>query len=264
MKPSNKKSQSNESHPSYHHSENSIRLNKFLSNAGFTSRRKADEYIKQGLIKVNGQKITELGTRINPSDIVLFQDKPITFEKFEYILLNKPKNYITTSHDPQNRKKAIDLVKNATTLKIFPVGRLDRNTSGLLLFTNDGALANNLMHPSKQVEKIYTVKLNQPLTKDDKEALMKGIQLEDGPAYFDAISFLANQNHRLLNVKLHSGKNRIIRRMFKSLGYHVENLERIVYAGLTKKKLPLGSWRKLNDLEIKKINNLHKQKHPTS
>ncbi len=264
MNPSNKKSHFNESQPNYHHFENSIRLNKFLSNAGFTSRRKADEYIKQGLIKVNGQKITELGTRINPSDIVLFKDKPVTFEKFEYVLLNKPKNYITTSHDPQNRKKAIDLVENASPLKLFPVGRLDRNTSGLLLFTNNGALANNLMHPSKQVEKIYTVKLNQPLTKDNKKALIQGIQLEDGPAYFDAISFLSNQNQRLLNVRLHSGRNRIIRRMFKSLGYHVENLERIVYAGLTKKRLPLGKWRKLNNHEIKKINNLHNQNQSLS
>lgn len=230
-----------------------IRLNKYLSMAGVASRRKADELIQKGLVEVNGKVIKELGTQILPGDKVTFKGKPLSIEKMVYILLNKPKDYITTTKDPQNRKTVMHLLEKATDEKVFPVGRLDRNTTGVLLLTNDGDLAQKLIHPSKKISKIYSVELDKPLTKNDMEKLASGVELEDGLMIADKVAYLEENDKRKIGVEIHSGKNKIVRRLFTTLGYNVEKLDRVSFAGLTKKNLSRGKWRFLAPKEIRML-----------
>jgi 23S rRNA pseudouridine2605 synthase len=225
------------------------RLNKYIANAGFCSRREADTYIETGVVTVNGKIITELGYKIKPGDKVLFGDKPVIGEKPVYILLNKPKDYITTSKDPQNRRTVFDLISNVKE-RVFAVGRLDRNTTGLLLLTNDGELADKLMHPRKKILKIYHVELDKKLSQKDLEALTDGIELEDGFFKPDEVSFVDNQDKKHVGIEIHSGRNRIVRRLFEELGYNVIKLDRVFYAGLTKKGLSRGDWRNLETREV--------------
>ena len=227
-----------------------IRLNKFLSNAGVCSRREADELIQKGEVKVNGEVITELGTKITRQDQVQLADKPIQIESKVYILLNKPKNCVTTSDDPQERLTVMDLVKNACTERIYPVGRLDRNTTGVLLLTNDGDLASKLTHPSFKKKKIYHVWLDKNVAIEDMEKIANGLELEDGEVHADAISYANEEDKSQVGIEIHSGRNRIVRRIFESLGYHVVKLDRVYFAGLTKKNLGRGKWRYLNEKEV--------------
>lgn len=229
----------------------SIRLNKYIANAGICSRREADKMIKSGVISVNGQIVTQLGTKIKPGDIVKYDNRILKNEKKVYILLNKPKDYLTTTKDPQNRKTVMDLVRNACKENIYPVGRLDRATTGLLLFTNDGEIAEKLMHPKNRIRKVYHVTLDKALTRNDMEAIAKGIELEDGIAEVDVIAYVGDESDKKeIGIELHSGKNRIVRRIFEHLGYKVLKLDRVVFAGLTKKDLPRGRWRFLTEQEI--------------
>lgn len=227
-----------------------IRLNKFLSNAGVCSRREADEYIQAGNIKVNDVVITELGTKITRADKVTFNDKPVQIESKVYIVLNKPKNCVTTSDDPQERLTVMDLVKNACSERIYPVGRLDRNTTGVLLLTNDGDLASKLTHPSFKKKKIYHVWLDKNVSVEDMEKIANGMELEDGEIHADAISYANETDKSQVGIEIHSGRNRIVRRIFETLGYHVIKLDRVYFAGLTKKNLPRGKWRYLNEREV--------------
>lgn len=229
--------------------DGSIRLNKFIANAGICSRREADTYIQTGVVTVNGVTITELGYKVKPEDRVLFHDKPIIGEKHVYILLNKPKDYITTSKDPQNRKTVLDLI-NGVKERVFPVGRLDRNTSGVLLLTNDGALAEKLMHPRKGITKIYHVELDKKFASPDMAELKKGIELEDGFFTPDEVDYVEGMDKHHVGIQIHSGANRIVRRLFEALEYDVIKLDRVVYAGLTKKGLTRGKWRFLKDSEV--------------
>jgi len=231
--------------------DGSIRLNKFLSNSGICSRREADELILAGAVKVNGVVVTELGTKILPTDKVQYGDEKVRREKLVYVLLNKPKGYITTTDDPYDRNTVMSLVADAGKERIYPVGRLDRNTSGLLLFTNDGELATKLMHPSHKVRKVYHVELDKALTKADMFKIAEGIELEDGLASVDEISYDQDgASKKEVGVELHSGRNRIVRRIFEALGYEVVKLDRMVFAGLTKKDLPRGRWRFLTEKEV--------------
>ena len=218
-----------------------IRLNKFLANAGVCSRREADEFITAGVVSVNGEVVTELGTKIKRADVVKFHDETVSIERKVYVLLNKPKDCVTTSDDPQARLTVMDLVKGACAERIYPVGRLDRNTTGVLLLTNDGDLASKLTHPKYLKKKIYHVYLDKNLTKADMDQIAAGIQLEDGEIHADAISY---------SDEIHSGKNRIVRRIFESLGYKVVKLDRVFFAGLTKKGLRRGEWRYLTEQEV--------------
>ena len=227
-----------------------IRLNKFLSNAGVCSRREADEFIQAGNVKVNDVVVTELGTKITRSDKVTFNDKPVQIESKVYIVLNKPKNCVTTSDDPQERLTVMDLVKNACSERIYPVGRLDRNTTGVLLLTNDGDLASKLTHPSFKKKKIYHVWLDKNVSIEDMEKIANGIELEDGEIHADAISYASDTDKSQVGIEIHSGRNRIVRRIFESLGYHVIKLDRVYFAGLTKKNLARGKWRYLNEREV--------------
>jgi len=227
-----------------------IRLNKYLANAGVCSRREADEFIQAGVVKVNGEVITELGTKITRLDKVLFHDQPVQIESKIYILLNKPKNCVTTSDDPQNRQNVMDLVKNACQERIYPVGRLDRNTTGVLLLTNDGEMAAKLTHPSFKKKKIYHVWLDREVTIEDMEKLATGIELEDGEIHADAISYANDNDKSQVGIEIHSGKNRVVRRMFEMLDYHVIKLDRVYFAGLTKKNLGRGKWRYLSEQEV--------------
>jgi 23S rRNA pseudouridine2605 synthase len=227
-----------------------IRLNKFLSNAGVCSRREADDFIQKGAVKVNGQVITELGTKITRQDEVLFNEHPVHIESKVYIVLNKPKNTVTTSDDPQERKTVMDLVKNACQERIYPVGRLDRNTTGVLLLTNDGDLASKLTHPSFKKKKIYHVWLDKNMAIEDMEKIANGLELEDGEIHADAISYANEEDKSQVGIEIHSGRNRIVRRIFESLGYHVMKLDRVYFAGLTKKNLTRGKWRYLNEKEV--------------
>jgi 23S rRNA pseudouridine2605 synthase len=224
-----------------------IRLNKYIANAGVCSRREADELIAKGLIKVNGKVITEMGYQVKPSDKVSYQGKILSREKLVYILLNKPKNCITTTDDPEERTTVMEIVKDACEERIYPVGRLDRNTTGLLLLTNDGDLAKKLSHPSSNIKKVYQVTLDKPITEEDFLAIEKGLELEDGFIKPDALALLTPNT---LGIELHSGRNRIVRRIFEHLGYQVEKLDRTMYAGLTKKDLPRGKWRFLTQKEV--------------
>ena len=227
-----------------------IRLNKFMANAGICSRREADELIQQGLVKVNGVAITELGTKIKHDDVVDYNDKVVTLENKCYILLNKPKDCVTTSDDPDGRLTVMDLVKNACKERIYPVGRLDRNTTGVLLLTNDGDLASKLTHPKYVKKKIYQVWTNKDIAEEDMQRLADGIELEDGPIHADAISYVNDHDKNQAGIEIHSGRNRIVRRMFESLGYRVTKLDRVYFAGLTKKNLPRGRWRYLTQEEV--------------
>ncbi|MDR0836372.1 MAG: RNA-binding S4 domain-containing protein [Tannerella sp.] len=227
-----------------------IRLNKYLANAGVCSRREADEFIQAGVIKVNGEVISELGTKITRLDKVTFHDQPIQIESKIYIVLNKPKNTVTTSDDPQNRQTVMDLVKNACQERIYPVGRLDRNTTGVLLLTNDGEMAAKLTHPSFKKKKIYHVWLDNEVSVDNMEKLANGIELEDGEIHADAISYANEEDRSQVGIEIHSGKNRVVRRMFEMLGYHVIKLDRVYFAGLTKKNLGRGKWRYLTEQEV--------------
>ncbi len=227
-----------------------IRLNKFLSNAGVCSRREADEFIQAGVVQVNDQVVTELGTKITRQDKVLFKDQPVQIESKVYIVLNKPKNCVTTSDDPQERLTVMDLVKNACQERIYPVGRLDRNTTGVLLLTNDGDLASKLTHPSFKKKKIYHVWLDKNVSIEDMEKIANGLELEDGEIHADAISYASEEDKSQVGIEIHSGRNRIVRRIFESLGYHVVKLDRVYFAGLTKKNLGRGKWRYLNEREV--------------
>ena len=227
-----------------------IRLNKFLANAGVCSRREADEFITAGVVSVNGEIVTELGTKIKRSDLVKFHDEPVSIERKVYVLLNKPKDTVTTSDDPQERRTVMDLVKGACNERFYPVGRLDRNTTGVLLLTNDGDLASKLTHPKFLKKKIYHVHLDKNLTKADMEQIAAGIQLEDGEIHADAISYTDDFKKDQVGIEIHSGKNRIVRRIFESLGYKVVKLDRVFFAGLTKKGLRRGDWRYLTEAEV--------------
>lgn len=227
-----------------------IRLNKFMANAGICSRREADEFIQQGLVKVNGNVVTELGTKISHNDTVEYDEKVVTLENKCYILLNKPKDCVTTSDDPNGRLTVMDLVKGACNERIYPVGRLDRNTTGVLLLTNDGDLASKLTHPKYVKKKIYHVWTDKDITEDDMQRIADGIELDDGPIHADAISYATDTDRNQAGIEIHSGRNRIVRRIFESLGYHVTKLDRVYFAGLTKKNLPRGRWRYLTQEEV--------------
>jgi len=228
-----------------------VRLNKYVANAGICSRREADKLIEAGAIKVNGKIVTELGTKISPSDKVQYGDQTISGEKLRYVLLNKPKGFITTLHDPANRRTVMQLVANACRERIYPVGRLDRNTLGLLLFTNDGLLVKKLTHPRYGIKKIYHVELDKPLSKNDLTKIEKGMELEDGLVKVDLIEYVGDgKDRKQVGIELHSGKNRIVRRIFEHLEYKVVKLDRVYFAGLTKKNLPRGEWRFLDEKEI--------------
>ena len=229
-----------------------IRLNKFIANSGVCSRREADELIKIGLISVNGKVITELGYKVNPGDEVRHESKILRAEKPVYILLNKPKGFLTTTSDPQERNTVMHLIGNSVKERVYPVGRLDRNTTGLLLLTNDGDLAGKLMHPSYNVKKIYKVELDRPLTKADAQLILDGVQLEDGKAIVDDIAIVSDDK-RTVGIEIHIGWNRVIRRIFESLNYEVIKLDRSVYAGLDKKNLGRGEWRFLTKEELVRI-----------
>ena len=231
----------------------SIRLNKYLANAGVCSRREADEYIQKGEVTVNGQVVTELGTKVKRSDEVKFHDQPVTIEKKVYILLNKPKDCVTTSDDPQQRKTVMDIVKDACPERIYPVGRLDRNTTGVLLLTNDGELASKLTHPKFLKKKVYHVFLDKNVAVEDLQKIADGIELEDGEVHADAIEYADESDHSQVGIEIHSGKNRIVRRIFEHLGYHVVKLDRVQFAGLTKKNLRRGDWRFLTEQEVEML-----------
>ena len=227
-----------------------IRLNKFLANAGVCSRREADEFITAGVVSVNGEVVTELGTKIKRGDEVKFHDQTVSIERKIYVLLNKPKDTVTTSDDPQARRTVMDLVKGACDERIYPVGRLDRNTTGVLLLTNDGDLASKLTHPSFKKKKIYHVWLDKNVSIEDMEKIANGLELEDGEIHADAISYASEDDKSQVGIEIHSGRNRIVRRIFESLGYHVVKLDRVYFAGLTKKNLGRGKWRYLNEREV--------------
>ncbi|KGF44007.1 pseudouridine synthase [Prevotella bivia DNF00320] len=230
-----------------------LRLNKFLANAGVCSRREADDFILAGQVTVNGEVINELGTKILRTDEVKFQDKLVSLEKKVYVLLNKPKDYVTTSDDPQQRKTVMDLVKDACPERIYPVGRLDRNTTGVLLFTNDGDLASKLTHPKFLKKKVYHVFLDKPITANELQKISDGIELEDGEIKADAIEYANPEDQAQVGIEIHSGKNRIVRRIFESLGYRVVKLDRVMFAGLTKKNVRRGDWRFLTEKEVEML-----------
>jgi 23S rRNA pseudouridine2605 synthase len=230
-----------------------VRLNKFLANAGVCSRREADDFIEAGVVTVNGQVVTELGTKILRTDEVKFHDQPVTLEKKVYVLLNKPKDYVTTSDDPQQRKTVMDLVQGACPERIYPVGRLDRNTTGVLLLTNDGDLASKLTHPKFLKKKVYHVYCDKNVTSHDLEQIAAGITLDDGEIHADAISYASETDKKQVGIEIHSGKNRIVRRIFESLGYKVTKLDRVQFAGLTKKNVRRGDWRYLTEEEVDRL-----------
>ena len=230
--------------------DDEIRLNKFLANAGICSRREADEYIQAGVVTVNGEVVKELGTKIKRGDEVKFHDQPVSIERKIYVLLNKPKDCVTTTDDPQARKTVMDIVKGACPERIYPVGRLDRNTTGVLLLTNDGELASKLTHPKYEKKKIYRVKLDKDLTQDDMNKIATGIELEDGEVHADEIAYADETKKNDIGIEIHSSKNRIVRRIFEHLGYKVTKLDRVFFAGLTKKGLKRGDWRFLTQQEV--------------
>lgn len=231
--------------------DGTVRLNKYIANAGICSRREADVLIASGAVSVNGEVITQMGYKVKPDDVVNYGGERLVSEKKRYVLLNKPKGYITTSDDPQERKTVMMLVENACTERIYPVGRLDRNTTGVLLFTNDGDMAKKLTHPSTGARKIYHVELDKNLTHADMQRMVDGIMLEDGEIAVDDVQYVGNGEHKnIVGVVLHSGRNRIVRRIFEAMGYEVCKLDRVVFAGLTKKDLPRGHWRLLTEKEV--------------
>ena len=231
--------------------DGTIRLNKYIANAGICSRREADKLIAAGSVMVNGKVVTEMGFQVHEGDVVNYGGETLHSERKRYFLLNKPKGFITTLDDPQCRETVMMLIDGACPERIYPVGRLDRNTTGLLLFTNDGDLARRLTHPSTGVYKIYQVELDRPVTREDMKQMIEGIELEDGPIHVDDVQYVVNANDkRIVGVELHSGKNRIVRRIFEHFGYNVHKLDRTVFAGLTKKDLPRGRYRELTEKEV--------------
>ena len=230
--------------------EDAVRLNKYLSNAGICSRREADVLIQTGVVSVNGEIITEMGYKIKPDDVVQYDGETINAEKKRYVLLNKPKGFITTMDDPRGRKTVMSLVKKACRERVYPVGRLDRETTGLLLFTNDGDMAKKLTHPRYQASKIYHIETDKPIKKEDLEKLITGVVLEDGKTQCDKASFIEGGTEYEAGVELHSGKNRIVRRLFEAIGYKVIKLDRVQFSGLTKKDLPRGMFRHLTEKEV--------------
>ena len=230
-----------------------IRLNKYLANAGVCSRREADEFIQAGVVLVNGEVVKELGTKVTRNDVVLFHDQKVSLEKKVYVLLNKPKDTVTTSDDPQQRKTVMDLVKDACPERIYPVGRLDRNTTGVLLLTNDGDLVSKLTHPKFLKKKVYHVYLDKNVTAHDIQQIAEGITLDDGEVHADAIAYADEKDKSQVGIEIHSGKNRIVRRIFESLGYRVVKLDRVQFAGLTKKNLRRGDWRFLTEKEVEML-----------
>jgi 23S rRNA pseudouridine2605 synthase len=232
--------------------EGSIPLNKYIAHAGVSSRRSAAQLVKEGKVTVNGQPVTDPGTKVLLTDTVKVSGKKVTVSShFVYILLNKPKDFLTTTTDPQGRKTVQQLIATATDERVYPIGRLDRNTSGVLLFTNDGDLSQKLSHPKNEVKKIYHAGLDKPLTKADFEKIINGLELEDGPARVDVMAYADPKDKSQIGLEIHSGKNRIVRRIFAALGYDVKTLDRVMYAGLTKKNVPRGKWRLLTDKEIR-------------
>jgi 23S rRNA pseudouridine2605 synthase len=227
-----------------------VRLNKFLANAGICSRREADEFIQAGVISVNGDIISELGVKVLPTDKVMFHNQVVRSERKVYILLNKPKDCVTTAEDTHDRLTVVDIVKNACSERIYPVGRLDRNTTGVILLTNDGDLASRLTHPKFEKKKIYHVALDKPLEATDFETILGGVQLDEEKIAADALSFVKDGDFKQVGIEIHSGQNRIVRRIFEKLGYKVIRLDRVYFAGLTKKNLPRGKYRFLNPREI--------------
>lgn len=227
-----------------------LRLNKFIAKSGLCSRREADEHIKNGMVEVNGKMVTEMGYKVEPTDEVRFDGKILIPEDKIYILLNKPKGFITTTNDERDRKTVMDLVKNATPTRVFPVGRLDRQTTGVLLFTNDGDLTKKLTHPSHNVRKIYHVVLDRPLHGDDMERVRKGIPMTEGIARVDKVSYIEGKPHNEVGVEIHIGWNRVVRRIFERMGYKIVSLDRVSFAGLTKKNVKRGTWRILDKQEI--------------
>lgn len=237
-------------------------LNKFIAHCGICSRRDAAEMVKLGKVKVNGVLITEPGHKVSQKDEVIVNGKKAVVSKnLIYILLNKPKDFITTTDDPLGRKTVLDLISRATQERVYPVGRLDRNTSGVLLFTNDGELAQKLTHPSNEIKKVYAVTLDKPLEKKHFDEILKGIVLEDGPASVDVLAYADIKDKTQLGVEIHSGKNRIVRRIFEHFGYDVKNLDRVMFAGLTKKNVERGKWRFLNEKEVRELKYFGKGKH---
>jgi len=250
LKPDSKPPASNLRPPT----SNLMPLNKFIAHAGVTARREAAEIVKKGLVKVNGETVTEPGHKVSSKDEVRVNGKKVFISKnLVYILLNKPKDYITTTDDPQGRKTVLDLMGRATPERIYPVGRLDRNTSGVLLLTNDGELAQKLTHPSNEVKKVYHVTLDKPLDKKDFDQILKGVTLEDGLANVDALAYADAKDKTQIGVEIHSGRNRIVRRIFEHLRYDVKNLDRVIFAGLTKKNVERGKWRFLTEKEIRDL-----------
>lgn len=235
--------------------ESLIRLNKFIANAGICSRRDADELIKKGEITINGVVVTELGIKVSRNDKVSYRGKILIPEKLIYVLLNKPKDFITTMDDPQGRRTVMDLVKKAGDQRIYPVGRLDRNTTGLLLLTNDGELSERLAHPSNNVKKIYSVQVDKRVSKEDVAHIQEGVELEDGKARIDQLAILSS-DYMQFGLELHIGRNRIVRRIFEHFGYEVIKLDRVLYAGLDKQNLPRGKWRYLTDKEVNRLKGL--------
>lgn len=236
-------------------------LNKYLAHSGVSGRREAAEIVKQGKVKVNNVVITEPGHKVSSGDEIRVNGKKIFVSKnLVYILLNKPKDFITTTEDPQGRKTVLDIVGKATPERIYPVGRLDRNTSGVLLLTNDGELSQKLTHPSNNIKKVYAVTLNRPLEKKDFEKILKGVMLEDGMANVDALAYADIQDKAVLGIEIHSGRNRIVRRIFEALGYDVKNLDRVIFAGLTKKNIERGKWRFLSEKEVRDLKHFGKGK----
>lgn len=232
--------------------EAAMPLNKYIAHGGICSRRDAGELVKSGKVSVNGTVVTEPGTKISEGDTVIADGKKVTpRQALVYILLNKPKDYITTADDPQGRKTVLDIVSNATTERIFPVGRLDRNTSGVLLLTNDGDLAQQLTHPSYEVRKIYEAKLDKPLTKADFTKLLDGVELEDGKVHADSVAYADSKDKSIIGIEIHSGRNRVVRRMFEHLGYDVKGLDRVMFANLTKKNVERGNYRFLTEKEVR-------------
>jgi 23S rRNA pseudouridine2605 synthase len=227
-----------------------MRLNRFIANAGVCSRREADTFITTGMVTINGETVTEMGIRVLPGDEVRFDGRKLDAEKKVYLLLNKPKDFVTTTDDPHADKIVMDLIKDACEERIYPVGRLDRNTTGLLLFTNDGDLSKKLTHPSNNKKKVYQVSLDKPVTQAHIEMIADGIELEDGPIAADAVSYTSATDRTEVGIEIHSGKNRIVRRIFEHFGYRVKKLDRVLFAGLTKKNLPRGKYRFLTEKEI--------------
>lgn len=238
-------------------------LNKFLAHCGVASRRESAEIVKEGHVAVNDEIITEPAFRVKSDDKVIYNGKRLSIvQQMVYILLNKPKDYITTTSDPQQRKTVLQLINKATTERVYPVGRLDRNTSGVLLLTNDGDLTQKLTHPSFNVKKIYEVKLDKPLSKAHFTEILTGIELEDGPIHADALAYADGKDKSIIGIEMHSGRNRIVRRIFEHLGYEVKNLDRVMYAGLTKKNVERGKWRFLQEKEIRNLKHLNKGAKP--